>query len=388
MNNNGYDDPPTISDILITPVEAVVGDQVLISWQDNDPDSNAIISLYYDSDNSGTDGILIAADIQEDDEADIFIWDTADMMPGVYYVYAFVDDTITTASAYSLAAVTILPDNEPPTLDPIGNRTGNEGELLTFAITAVDPNPEDILTFGGANLPDGAIIDLETGVFSWTPTYQQAGNYENVEFSVTDNGDPMGVDSELISITIGQINRPPMFVPVGSQEVRENELLSFTVLASDPDGDSFVFYAASGLPDGADFNPVTAVFSWTPDNSQAGAYTYIVEFSATDNGEPPAVGILQVAITVGDVPTPVEQAEMVVDEVLTLNLEKKVGNSYLANLKKVGTFIEDGKITPAINQLKAFIGKVELDIVQGRISPPDGNGLIIKAEGLIADLGG
>lgn len=290
VNNDGYDDPPTISDIAMTPGEVVVGDQVLISWQDNDPDSNAMISLYYDSDNSGTDGMLIAADIQEDDETDIFTWDTADMMTGVYYLYAVVDDTSTTASAYSLAAVTILPDNEPPALDPIGNRTGNEGELLTFEVTAIDPNPEDVLTFGGANLPDGAVIDPETGVFFWTSTYEQAGNYENVEFFVTDNGDPMGVDSELITITIGQINRPPVFVPVGSQAVLENELLLFAVLASDPDGDSFD-YAASGLPDGADFNSVTAVFSWTPDNSQAGAY--IVEFSATDNDEPPAVGILQ-----------------------------------------------------------------------------------------------
>lgn len=79
---------------------------------------------------------------------------------------------------------------------------------------------------------------------------------------------------------------------------------------------------------------------------------------------------------------------MIVDEVLTLNLEKKLENLYLANLKKVETFIEDGKITPAINQIEAFIGKVEQDIAQGRISPSDGNGLISQADGLIANLGG
>jgi hypothetical protein len=49
----------------------------------------------------------------------------------------------------------------------------------------------------------------------------------------------------------------------------------------------------------------------------------------------------------------------------------------------VPNFINDGKITQAINQLDAFIGKVEHDITKGNISEEDGNMLINMAHELI-----
>jgi hypothetical protein len=61
------------------------------------------------------------------------------------------------------------------------------------------------------------------------------------------------------------------------------------------------------------------------------------------------------------------------------------GREY-ANVKKVPTFISDGKITPAINQLDAFIKKLETDISKGWINPAEGNRLIIMARDLIAHL--
>ena len=60
----------------------------------------------------------------------------------------------------------------------------------------------------------------------------------------------------------------------------------------------------------------------------------------------------------------------------------------MANLKKVKPFIEQGKITPAINQLRAFIRKVEHDIAHGDIDPDDGTMLIDMANELIALLQG
>jgi hypothetical protein len=57
--------------------------------------------------------------------------------------------------------------------------------------------------------------------------------------------------------------------------------------------------------------------------------------------------------------------------------------SYLANLKKVKPFIEQGKITPAINQLRAFVRKVEHDIAHGNIDSEDGAMLIDMANELI-----
>jgi len=59
-------------------------------------------------------------------------------------------------------------------------------------------------------------------------------------------------------------------------------LLSFTVSATDADGDTLTLSAAT-LPNGASFTDNgdgTGYFSWTPNFNQAGSYTVL--FSVTD----------------------------------------------------------------------------------------------------------
>jgi hypothetical protein len=54
-----------------------------------------------------------------------------------------------------------------------------------------------------------------------------------------------------------------------------------------------------------------------------------------------------------------------------------------ANIKKVPKFIEQNKVTPAINQLDAFIKKMKQDIANGVIGGTVGNNLIGMAQDLI-----
>jgi len=68
------------------------------------------------------------------------------------------------------------------------------------------------------------------------------------------------------------------------------------------------------------------------------------------------------------------------------NLPNGVENSYLANLNKVGMFIQQGKLQQAINQLNAFIQIVETDYSHGTITLAIRNQFVSLAEGLIADL--
>ncbi len=74
-------------------------------------------------------------------------------------------------------------------------------------------------------------------------------------------------------------NIPPILSAIGSKSVNENETLTFTVSATDANGDSLT-YSASGLPAGADFNPSLRRFSFTPSYTQAGSY--LVTFSVSD----------------------------------------------------------------------------------------------------------
>ena len=192
------------------------------------------------------------------------------------------NSVLTSAEIYNPAPS--KPSNRPPVFAPIGNQTVLEAQTLTFTVSASDPDG-DALTYSASNLPPGATFDPATHVFTRTPTYGQAGNYTDVEFIVTDSGTPMQLDDQPITITVGHTNRLPVFTQIGSQLGSTTVPLSFSVNATDPDGDAVVL-SALNLPVSASFSPSTKVFSWTPAYNQAGVYT--MTFVATDNGTPVA----------------------------------------------------------------------------------------------------
>lgn len=82
-------------------------------------------------------------------------------------------------------------------------------------------------------------------------------------------------------------------------------------------------------------------------------------------------------------PDPIEMGEDLVNTVSDLTLSENVENSYLANLKKIGAFLEADRKTAAINQMNAFINKVETDMAKGEIGEVEGNELIQTANSLL-----
>lgn len=164
--------------------------------------------------------------------------------------------------------------NTPPDLQPIGNKNVNENITLSFQINATDVNG-DPLNYSAQNLPSGATFTPATRTFSWKPTFDQAGNY-NVTFIVNDG---YASDSETITITVNNVNRAPVLNATGDKSVAENATLTFTVIGSDPDGDSLT-YSATNLTVGMSFNTTTRIFTWTPNFDQAGIYFVI--FGASD----------------------------------------------------------------------------------------------------------
>jgi hypothetical protein len=169
-----------------------------------------------------------------------------------------------------------LLSNHPPVLNAIGNKSVNEGATLSFIISAFDSHG-NTLTYSASNLPTGASFNTSTHAFSWTPNFSQSGTYSNVHFEVSDGS---LTDSENITITVSNVNRPPVLNAIGNKTVNEGVLLTFTISASDPDGDSLTC-SASNLPQGASFSSSTRTFSWTPGFSQAGTYANI-HFAVSD----------------------------------------------------------------------------------------------------------
>ena len=208
------------------------------------------------------------------------------------------------------------------------------------------------------------IVDLP---YEIRDSYNQYTNYDNLPWVI-----PTG----------WQTNQAPIFDQLGPQEVTEYTALTFTVSASDPDGDNVVSLVAGSLPEGAIFDEITGQFTWMPLGDQAGVY--IVNFSATDDGEPATTSHMDVVITVGEVESPTDLTDTLTD-IIIVNDEmlEAVENSYMANLKKINDFIEAGQINAAINQLEAFIHKTQQDVKHGVISAVDGDLYIMIAQDII-----
>jgi hypothetical protein len=168
------------------------------------------------------------------------------------------------------------PTNKPPVLNPIGSQSVDENQNLTIIATATDPDATTPL-LSASPLPTGAsfVDNLNgTGTFNWTPSFTQSGVY-NVLFVASDGE---FADSEMVAITVKNVNRPPVLNAIGAQTVAEAANLNFGVSASDPDGGTLTL-TASPLPTGAGFADHlnnTGTFDWTPNYSQAGGYSVLV----------------------------------------------------------------------------------------------------------------
>jgi hypothetical protein len=99
-----------------------------------------------------------------------------------------------------------LSSNSPPELGVIGDKTAHPGQKLQFGLAATDAD-EDSFSFGASNMPEGAVFEPESGMFTWTPTQAQEGTHVSVRFSVADSGVPKLSDYEDVTIVVGQV--PP-----------------------------------------------------------------------------------------------------------------------------------------------------------------------------------
>jgi uncharacterized repeat protein (TIGR02543 family) len=195
-----------------------------------------------------------------------------------------IDDARVYARALSSGDIAALAAmSSPPVLDPVGDKSVDEGETLSFTLTASDPNPGQTLTFGAEELPAGATLDPDTGEFSWTPSEAQGPGTYTVTFTVSDG---MATDSETIHIDVAEVNNPPTIdshLPADDPVVMQlGDTETFEVFASDPDAGDVLAYAWKA--DGVTVDGQTASsMAYTP--ATAGSHTVTVTVSDGNGGE-------------------------------------------------------------------------------------------------------
>jgi Bacterial cadherin-like domain/Bacterial Ig domain len=149
--------------------------------------------------------------------------------------------------AFTIAlCVPVVATAAPPVLTVPGAQTVNENVLLTFNVSASDPDGQtcDMLA---SSLPTGSTFrdnGNNTGTFSWTPTPSQVGTYV-VSFAADDTFG--GVDTETVSIEVRAVNAAPVLNPIADRSVERGGFLALLATGSDDDGDALSF-RATGMP--------------------------------------------------------------------------------------------------------------------------------------------
>ena len=186
-----------------------------------------------------------------------------------------------TNTAWVKVNLTLTQGNRPPVVNPVAAQTVDEAVELTFNVTATDPD-ETTPQLQAVQLPGEAnFVDNGdgTGTFTWTPTYDDAGEYTAI-FRAYD-GELYSPDVT-VTITVNNVDRAPVLAEIGSKQTHEGINLNFGVSASDMDGDDLTLSAVD-VPDGASFTDNgggTGTFDWTPGNTDAGMYEVL--FIASD----------------------------------------------------------------------------------------------------------
>jgi len=78
-----------------------VDDTFEIEWELTDSDGAAYVSLYYDTDDAGFDGTLIASNLLFSPGVGSYLWDTSSVPEGTYWIYAVVDDGLNQNRCYA-----------------------------------------------------------------------------------------------------------------------------------------------------------------------------------------------------------------------------------------------------------------------------------------------
>jgi len=124
-----------------------------VTWNLDDADGNPVVALYYDTDDAGFDGVLIAANLAGG--AKSYNWDTSGVPAGTYWLYAVVNDGLNENRAYAGGPVVIRhAAGGTPTIGVSRNRL-NFGAVRGGPITAAQ---------------NVVVSNTGTGTLNWTAT--------------------------------------------------------------------------------------------------------------------------------------------------------------------------------------------------------------------------
>lgn len=206
-----------------------------------------------------------------------FSWTPDMFQAGSYLVTFTADDTFGGVDTRSVP-IDVVNVNNPPVLDPIGDKTVERGGFLAVWVSGSDPDG-DALSFSQTGLPSfGSFTDFGDGSSSLTfaPPANESPGTSSMTVTLSDG---QISTSETFSVTVFAIgsSNPPLLSTIGDQTLAEGETRSVAVSATDADNDVMSWTVsvpgfASLVPTGSVPGSATARLDLAPGYCAAGSY--------------------------------------------------------------------------------------------------------------------
>jgi len=120
---------------------------------------------------------------------------------------------------------------------------------------------------------------------------------------VCDDTDPTPLcDDQEVTLTVTEVNVSPVLDPIGPQSGDEGTQITFTAAAADVDlpAQVLTFSLTGTVPEGAEIDPSTGEFTWTPTEAQGpGEFTFTVQ--VCDDADPALCDYEEITVTVNEV---------------------------------------------------------------------------------------
>jgi subtilisin family serine protease len=174
--------------------------------------------------------------------------------------------------------VTVYEVNQIPVADNV-TITTNEDTVTEVTLNGSDSDiPTQIITYYIVSNPShGSLTAIVGNKLSYTPDTNWHGT-DSFSYRVYDG---FGFSANAtVTVTVSAINDSPVLATVPPQQVDELTTLSFTVVASDIDGDT-ISYSLTDQPAGMSIDPSSGLVTFTPTEAQ-GPNTYKVTIIASD----------------------------------------------------------------------------------------------------------
>ncbi|HUW83813.1 MAG TPA: hypothetical protein VMZ31_13575 [Phycisphaerae bacterium] len=144
------DSPPELEFIgLAGDVDAIVGDTIIIEWEDRDPDDNAKIDLFVVDGVTGVEEQLLNDRLEDADGLqDEFDWDTTGMRPAVYRVKAIISDDTSTVEVVANGKIILRSCADCPLI----TITSPSGDIDATAVDKIEITWQDDTPAAGAKV--------------------------------------------------------------------------------------------------------------------------------------------------------------------------------------------------------------------------------------------